>query len=144
MLGTIQQRHGARLAFESLPEFCLLRFDDDHAVETCVAGGEDLPHAARTDERKNLVGPQAHSGSQGHGVRNDCTARDEARPSTLFTARPVSLSGGIAMHRCTWAGIRCLSMIWHSFCRASAWKIAPRCRDRKSTRLNSSHLGISY
>src|SRR5260370_38006940 len=36
--------------------------------------------------------------------------------------------GGIAMHMWTWSGMRCPSMIWHSFCRASAWKIAPSCR----------------
>ena len=36
--------------------------------------------------------------------------------------------GGIAMHMCTWSGIRCPSIIWHSFCRASAWKIAPSSR----------------
>src|SRR6516162_9216196 len=28
--------------------------------------------------------------------------------------------GGIAIHMCTWSGIRCPSMIWHSFCRANA------------------------
>src|SRR6476620_10360922 len=28
--------------------------------------------------------------------------------------------GGIAMHICTWSGIRCPSIIWHSFCRARA------------------------
>src|ERR1700738_5248536 len=26
--------------------------------------------------------------------------------------------GGMAMHMCAWSGIRCPSMIWHSFCRA--------------------------
>ena len=26
------------------------------------------------------------------------------------------------------SGIRCPSRIWHSFCRASEWKIAPNCR----------------
>ena len=33
--------------------------------------------------------------------------------------------GGIAMHMCTWSGMRCPSTIRHSFCFASAWKIAP-------------------
>src|SRR5437870_4865751 len=33
--------------------------------------------------------------------------------------------GGIAIHMCTWSGIRCPSRIWHSFCRASEWKIGP-------------------
>ena len=33
--------------------------------------------------------------------------------------------GGIAIHICTWSGIRWPSMIWHSFCRASSWKIVP-------------------
>src|SRR5262252_816703 len=36
--------------------------------------------------------------------------------------------GGIAIHMCTWSGIRCPSMIWHSFCRANAWKISPSWR----------------
>jgi hypothetical protein len=36
--------------------------------------------------------------------------------------------GGIAIHMGTWSGIRCPSRIWHSFCRASAWKIGPHCR----------------
>ena len=33
---------------------------------------------------------------------------------------------GIAMHICTWSGIKCPSRIWHSFCRANPWKIWPR------------------
>src|SRR5271157_5315660 len=36
--------------------------------------------------------------------------------------------GGIAIHICTWSGIKCPSRIWHSFCRARAWKISPNCR----------------
>src|ERR1700680_664078 len=35
--------------------------------------------------------------------------------------------GGMAMHICTGSGIRCPSTIWHSFCFAKAWKIAPHC-----------------
>ncbi len=36
--------------------------------------------------------------------------------------------GGIAMHMCTRSSIRCPSRIWHSFCRANAWKISPSWR----------------
>jgi hypothetical protein len=39
------------------------------------------------------------------------------------------------MHMCTWSGSRCSSMIWHSFCRANAWKISPSLR-----RLAKQHL----
>ena len=35
---------------------------------------------------------------------------------------------GMAHTVCTWSGYPCPSIIWHSFCRASAWKIAPSCR----------------
>src|SRR5262249_38608374 len=36
--------------------------------------------------------------------------------------------GGIAMHMCTWSGIKCPSTIWHSFCFASAWNTGPSWR----------------
>src|SRR6266516_4716178 len=36
--------------------------------------------------------------------------------------------GGMARHMCTSSGFKCPSIIWHSFCRAKAWKISPSCR----------------
>src|SRR5437667_9104270 len=57
-------------------------------------------------------------------------ARESGPAMALFPFRnPMTEAtgylGGIAMHICTWSGIRCPSTILHSFCRARAWKIGP-------------------
>jgi len=46
-------------------------------------------------------------------------------PSKNPITEPTRYLGGIAMHMCTWSGMRCPSKIWLSFCRAKAWKISP-------------------
>src|SRR5437016_6328466 len=54
--------------------------------------------------------------------------RNGALPFEKPDHRSHRVLGGMAMHMGTWSGIRCPSRIWHSFCRASPWKICPRCR----------------
>ena len=51
--------------------------------------------------------------------------------------------GGIAMHICTWPGRRCPSIIWHSFCRAIAWKISPKCWQTLPNRIFRRRLGLN-
>src|SRR5438309_935753 len=41
--------------------------------EPRIASAVDLPHAACADRREDLVGTDPGSGSQGHGMWNDCT-----------------------------------------------------------------------
>src|SRR6516225_9574163 len=51
--------------------------------------------------------------------------------------------GGIAMHICTWSGLRCPSRIWHSFCRAKAWKTSPKCWRTLPNNTFRRRLGIN-
>jgi len=91
------------------------------------------------DVLADLLQLEAHGG---HGIST--SPEMLAREISLFAAQsgyryralpfqnPVTDAtwclGGMAMHIRTWSGIKWPSKIWHSFCRAKAWKTSPKCR----------------
>jgi len=70
------------------------------ATEFRVGGAIHLTHATCAEGRKNFVGSQPSSGSQGHGVSNDCTLRkfeiqDRGCGSGLTTCEPLDKLSGL-------------------------------------------------
>jgi hypothetical protein len=59
---TVEPRQRLRIVGETLGQ----DFDGDDPVEARVAGLVDFAHAARTDEREDLVGAESCAGSEAH------------------------------------------------------------------------------
>ena len=73
-VGMAERRHGARLALEALAALGALaevrrqHLDRHVATEPGVARAVDLAHPSRTERGRDLVGPEAGPGGQGHGA----------------------------------------------------------------------------
>ena len=89
------------------------------------------------DVLADLLQFKTHGGDGVPGARKGSPVKFRSFPHNRATAialfpfrNPITEATGcwgrIAMHVCTRSGIKCPSRIWHSFCRARAWKISPR------------------
>jgi hypothetical protein len=63
----------AGLAFESFGKLLVGNFNGNSAIEPCIASFVDLAHAARANQRDDLVRPESSSSGQRHSLSNDFT-----------------------------------------------------------------------
>ena len=62
----IQRGHRARFALEPFRKLLAGNLDGDRAVEARVARLVHFPHAARANEREDLIGTELRAGREGH------------------------------------------------------------------------------